>query len=184
MPDVYVKKDEKKWVVELNPSIAPKIKINSQYAGLIKRADNGADNNFLKDNLQEAKWFLKSLHSRNETLLKVASKIVAHQKEFIEQGEEMMKPLILADIARDVDMHESTVSRVTTRKYMHTPRGIFELKYFFSSHVRTDRGSAVSATAVKARLQLLLAQAPSRRRHGFMRLFRRVLPSGRPRGGT
>jgi RNA polymerase sigma-54 factor len=163
VPDVYVKKDEKKWVVELNPSIAPKIKINSQYAGLIKRADNGADNNFLKDNLQEAKWFLKSLHSRNETLLKVASKIVAHQKEFIEQGEEMMKPLILADIARDVDMHESTVSRVTTRKYMHTPRGIFELKYFFSSHVATAEGGEFSSTAIRAIIKKLVAAEDPRK---------------------
>jgi len=163
VPDVYVKKDEKKWVVELNPSIAPKIKINSQYAGLIKRADNGADNNFLKDNLQEAKWFLKSLHSRNETLLKVASKIVAHQKEFIEQGEEMMKPLILADIARDVDMHESTVSRVTTRKYMHTPRGIFELKYFFSSHVATAEGGEFSSTAIRAIIKKLVAAEDTRK---------------------
>ncbi|WP_068548750.1 RNA polymerase factor sigma-54, partial [Oleiphilus sp. HI0079] len=130
VPDVIVKKEKGRWKVELNPEIAPKIRVNSGYAGFIKRADNSADNNFMKDQLQEAKWFIKSLQSRNETLLKVASKIVAHQQGFLDYGEEAMKPLILHDIAQAVDMHESTISRVTTQKYMHTPRGIFELKYF------------------------------------------------------
>ncbi|MGB5323911.1 MAG: RNA polymerase factor sigma-54, partial [Pseudomonadales bacterium] len=111
VPDVYVSKSKGKWRVELNPDIAPRIQINDRYAALIKRADNGSDNTFLKNNLQEARWFLKSLHSRNETLLKVASKIVEHQKAFLDLGEEQMKPLILAHIANDVDMHESTISR-------------------------------------------------------------------------
>ncbi len=163
VPDVYVKKGEKKWIVELNPNIAPKIQINNHYASLIKRADNGSDNTFLKDNLQEAKWFLKSLHSRNETLLKVATKIVEHQKEFLAHGDESMKPLILADIASDVDMHESTVSRVTTRKYMHTPRGIFELKYFFSSHVATTEGGECSSTAIRAIIRKLVSAENTRK---------------------
>ncbi|NNL57022.1 MAG: RNA polymerase factor sigma-54, partial [Pseudomonadales bacterium] len=163
VPDVFVAKKEKKWSVELNPDIAPKIQINNHYASMIKRADNSSDNNYLKNNLQEAKWFLKSLHSRNETLLKVATKIIEHQKEFLEHGEEAMKPLILADIAADVEMHESTVSRVTTRKYMHTPRGVFELKYFFSSHVATSEGGECSSTAIRAIIKKLVAAENTRK---------------------
>ena len=157
VPDVYVKNIKGRWVVELNPDIAPKLKINSDYASLVKRADNSDDNNFLRDNLQEARWFLKSLQSRNETLMKVATKIVERQLGFLEQGEEAMKPLVLHDIAEAVDMHESTISRVTTQKYMHTPRGIFELKYFFSSHVSTDSGGECSSTAIRAMIKKLIA---------------------------
>ncbi len=157
VPDVFVRKHEGRWRVELNPDIAPRLRINSDYASLIKRADNSSDNTFLKDNLQEARWFLKSLQSRNETLMKVASKIVEHQRNFLEYGEEAMKPLVLHDIAEDVDMHESTISRVTTRKYMHTPRGIFELKYFFSSHVGTTSGGECSSTAIRALIKKLVA---------------------------
>ncbi|MBN7795342.1 RNA polymerase factor sigma-54 [Parahaliea mediterranea] len=157
VPDVFVAKKNDRWVVELNPDIAPRLRINSDYASLIKRADNSADNTFLKDNLQEARWFLKSLQSRNETLMKVASKIVEHQRNFLEYGEEAMKPLVLHDIAEAVDMHESTISRVTTRKYMHTPRGIFELKYFFSSHVGTAGGGECSSTAIRALIKKLVA---------------------------
>src|SRR4029434_10659235 len=111
------------------------------------RADSGDTNTYLRDNLQEARWFLKSLRSRNETLLKVATKIVAHQRGFLEYGEEAMKPLVLHDIAEAVEMHESTISRVTPRKYMHTARGILQLKYFFSSHVGTSTGGEVSSTS-------------------------------------
>jgi len=157
VPDVVVKKVKGRWRVELNPEIAPKIRVNNNYAGFIKRADNSSDNNFMKDQLQEAKWFIKSLQSRNETLLKVASKIVAHQQGFLDYGEEAMKPLILHDIAQAVDMHESTISRVTTQKFMHTPRGIFELKYFFSSHVGTASGGECSSTAIRAIIKKLIA---------------------------
>jgi RNA polymerase sigma-54 factor len=157
VPDVFVTKKNGRWTVELNPDIAPKLRINSDYASLIKRADSSADNTFLRDNLQEARWFLKSLYSRNETLMKVASKIVEHQRNFLEYGEEAMKPLILHDIAEDVEMHESTISRVTTQKYMHTPRGIFELKYFFSSHVATTSGGECSSTAIRALIKKLVA---------------------------
>jgi RNA polymerase sigma-54 factor len=163
VPDVFVSKQKGKWVVALNPDIAPKIRINSHYASLIKRADNSSDNTFLRDNLQEAKWFLKSLHSRNETLLKVATRIVEHQQGFLEHGDEAMKPLILHDIAQDVEMHESTVSRVTTQKYMHTPRGIFELKYFFSSHVATAEGGECSSTAIRAMIKKLVASESARK---------------------
>ena len=157
VPDVFVSKKEGRWLVELNPDIAPRLRINSQYAGMIKRADSSPDNTFLKDNLQEARWFLKSLQSRNETLLKVATRIVEHQRNFLEYGEEAMKPLVLAEIAEAVEMHESTISRVTTQKYMHTPRGIFELKYFFSSHVATTAGGECSSTAIRALIRKLVA---------------------------
>ena len=159
VPDVIVNKDSTsgKWKVELNPETAPKIRINSSYASLIKRADTSNDNNYLRDNLQEAKWFIKSLQSRNETLMKVSTRIVEHQKGFLEYGEEAMKPLVLHDIAETVSMHESTISRVTTQKYMHTPRGIFELKYFFSSHVSTKGGGECSSTAIRAIIRKLVA---------------------------
>lgn len=157
VPDVIVKKENDRWVVELNPEIAPKIRVNNSYASYIKRADNSQDNTYLKDQLQEAKWFIKSLQSRNDTLLKVSSQIVAHQQGFLDYGDEAMKPLILHDIAEAVEMHESTISRVTTQKYMHTPRGIFELKYFFSSHVGTASGGECSSTAIRAIIKKLVA---------------------------
>ncbi len=160
VPDVIVTKRQNtgKWKVELNPDTAPKIRINSNYASLVKRADYSDSNNYLRDNLQEARWFIKSLQSRNETLMKVATRIVEHQKGFLEYGEEAMKPLVLHDIAQAVSMHESTISRVTTQKYMHTPRGIFELKYFFSSHVSTKGGGECSSTAIRAIIKKLVAE--------------------------
>ncbi len=163
VPDVFVSKQEGRWIVELNPEIAPKIRINNNYASLVKRADSSEDNTFLRDNLQEARWFLKSLQSRNETLLKVASCIVEKQQGFLDFGPESMKPLVLHDIAEDVGMHESTISRVTTQKYMHTPQGIFELKYFFSSHVSTDNGGECSSTAIRAIIKKLVAAEDARK---------------------
>jgi RNA polymerase sigma-54 factor len=163
VPDVLVRREREKWIVELNPETAPRVRINAQYANLVRRADSGDANTYLRDNLQEARWFLKSLISRNETLLKVATKIVEHQRGFLEYGEEAMKPLVLHDIAEAVAMHESTISRVTTRKYMHTPRGIFELKYFFSSHVGTSTGGEVSSTAIRALIKKLTAEENPRK---------------------
>ncbi|NRB37630.1 MAG: RNA polymerase factor sigma-54 [Pseudomonadales bacterium] len=157
VPDVFVKKSEGRWTVELNQDSAPKIRINDNYSSLVKRADNSDDNNFLRNNLQEARWFIKSLQSRNETLMKVSAKIVEYQLGFFEYGEEAMKPLVLHDIAEAIEMHESTISRVTTRKYMHTPRGIFELKYFFSSHVSTNEGGECSSTAIRAMIKKMIA---------------------------
>lgn len=157
VPDVIVRKDKGRWKVELNPEATPRLRVNSGYASLIQRADNSSDNTFLKNNLQEARWFIKSLQSRNETLLKVATKIVEHQIGFLEHGEEAMKPLVLHDIAEAVSMHESTISRVTTQKYMHTPRGVFELKYFFSSHVSTASGGECSSTAIRAIIKKLIS---------------------------
>lgn len=162
-PDVYVRKIKGVWKVELNSDATPQLRINSGYAGMIRRADNSADNTSLKTHLQEARWFIKSLQSRNETLLRVATSIVERQRAFLEYGEEAMKPLVLHDIAEALGMHESTISRVTTRKYMHTPRGIFELKYFFSSHVNTDFGGACSSTAIRALIKKLInAEKPQK----------------------
>ncbi|MEM6998279.1 MAG: RNA polymerase factor sigma-54 [Pseudomonadota bacterium] len=157
VPDVYVKKVKGVWKVELNTDSIPSLKINSTYANLIRRADNSDDNNSLKAHLQEARWFIKSLRSRSETLLRVTTCIVERQRAFLEYGEEAMKPLVLHDVAETLGMHESTISRVTTRKYMHTPRGIFELKYFFSSHVSTSYGGACSSTAIRALIKKLVS---------------------------
>lgn len=157
IPDVFVKKHKGAWKVELNPEVMPKLRVNTLYSNMIQRADNSSDNSYLKNQLQEARWFMKSLRSRSETLLKVAKCIVERQQAFLEQGDEKMNPLVMFDIAETVDMHESTISRVTTKKYMHTPRGIFELKYFFSSHVSTAGGGACSSTAIRAMLKKLVA---------------------------
>lgn len=163
VPDVYVKKENNRWTVQLNPDIAPRLRINSDYASLVKRADSSSDNTFLRDNLQEARWFIKSLQSRNETLLKVATCIVERQQGFLENGPESMKPMVLHDVAEMVEMHESTISRVTTQKYMHTPQGIFELKYFFSSHVSTESGGECSSTAIRAIIKKLVAAENQRK---------------------
>lgn len=156
-PDVIVTKEQGQWVVTLNKDSLPKLSINNHYASMVKRANNSSDNVFLKNNLQEARWFLKSIQSRQETLLKVACMIVEQQQNFLENGEEAMKPLILNDIAEKLDMHESTISRVTTQKYIHTPRGVYELKYFFSSHLSTDAGGECSSTAIRAVIKKLIA---------------------------
>ncbi len=157
IPDVYVRKHRGAWQVELNQEAIPSLRVNAHYASLIKRADNSAENTSLKNHLQEARWFIKSLQSRSETLLRVASAIVERQQAFLEYGDEAMKPLVLHDIAETLGMHESTISRVTTRKYMHTPRGIYELKYFFSSHVSTTLGGEASSTAIRAVIKKLIA---------------------------
>ncbi|OOG27826.1 RNA polymerase factor sigma-54 [Thioalkalivibrio denitrificans] len=161
IPDVFVRKHEGRWQVELNPDIAPRLRINPLYASFVRRADTSQDNVYMRNHLQEARWFIKSLQSRNETLLRVATAIVEQQRGFLEHGEEAMKPLVLRDIAEQLDMHESTISRVTTQKYMHTPRGIFEFKYFFSSHVGTADGGECSATAIRAMIRKLISEEPA-----------------------
>ena len=161
-PDVFVKQIDGRWQVELNPDIAPKLRVNDHYVAMLN-AGSASDRGYVKEHLQEARWFMKSLQSRNETLLKVASKIVEHQLSFLEIGEIGMKPLILADIASEVDLHESTVSRATSRKYMHTPRGTFELKYFFSSRVSGDAGDAMASTAIKAAIRKLVSEENTRK---------------------
>jgi len=163
IPDVSVEKKNGRWVVELNPDTAPKLSINQQYAAMTRSMKSSEDSQFIRSNLQEAKWFIKSLESRNDTLLKVSNCIVQRQQAFFEYGPEAMKPMVLNDIAEAVDMHESTISRVTTQKYMHTPRGIFELKYFFSSHVSTENGGECSSTAIRALIKKLVsAELPSK----------------------
>ncbi len=157
VPDVRVEKREGRWLVSLNGDITPRLCINQQYAALVQRADSSADNTFLRNNLQEARWFLRSLESRNETLLRVSLRIVERQREFLEHGAEAMKPMVLADIANELDLHESTISRVTTKKYIDTPQGVFELKYFFSSHVSTASGGECSSTAIRAMLKRIIA---------------------------
>lgn len=161
VPDVVVRKQGRSWRVELNSEASPRLRVNSAYAAMVKRADNSIDNTYMKNQLQEARWFIKSLQSRNETLLRVATAIVEQQRGFLEYGEEGMKPLVLRDIADEVDMHESTISRVTTQKYMHTPRGIFEFKYFFSSHVSTMDGGECSAVAIRAMIRRLIEAEPA-----------------------
>jgi len=162
-PDVIVTKKDGRWVVELNPKSAPRVRVNSEYASMIKRADNSSDNTYLKNHLQEARWFIKSLQQRNDTLLKVSSKIVEYQRGFLEYGAQAMKPLVLHDIAEAVDLHESTISRVTTQKYMHTPAGVFELKYFFSSHVSTHTGGEVSSTAIRSLIKKMVGEENPRK---------------------
>jgi len=162
-PDVYVKKINGTWVCSLNPETAPNIKINEHYINLVKGAKKHTDMSSIKDHLQEARWFIKSLQSRNETLLKVARCILDFQKDFFEYGTEHMRALVLADVAEVVEMHESTISRVTTQKYMHTPGGIFELKYFFSSHVTTTSGGEASATAIRAIIKKIISVENSKK---------------------
>ncbi len=163
IPDLVAHHDRRGWHVELNPEAMPRLRIQPDYAALVRRADRSDDNRFLKDHLQEARWLMKSLASRNDTLLRVGREIMARQLDFLERGEEAMKPLILADIAQVVEMHESTISRVTTQKYIHTPRGVFELKYFFSSQVGGGEGDAHSSTAIRARIRKLIQEEAPRK---------------------
>ena len=156
-PDVILQKKNERWHVFLNPDVLPKLRVNSFYAGMIKRADQSADNQYLKTQMLEAKNFIKSIDERHKTLLKVATCIVEHQRDFFEIGAEGMKPLVLRDVADEVELHESTVSRVTTNKYILTPNGLFELKYFFSSHVGTATGGECSSTAIRAMIKKLIA---------------------------
>jgi RNA polymerase sigma-54 factor len=153
VPDVFVRRQDGHWVVELNNSISPRLRVNQMYAGSLGR---GEEYDALKAQLQEARWLIRSLEIRNETLLKVALAIVQRQTDFLEHGEERMRPMVLRDVAEAIEMHESTVSRVTTNKYMHTPRGVFEFRYFFSSHVAGEEGEQ-SSTAVRAKIRKLVS---------------------------
>lgn len=157
VPDVLVYHQGDRWQVELNTEAIPRLRINAAYAELAQT--DGGDREtrkYVRDHLQQARWFIKSLASRNETLLKVATAIVERQRAFLEHGPTAMRPMVLRDIAEAVELHESTVSRVTTQKYMHTPQGVFELKYFFSSQLGTTDGEGVSATAIRAMIERLV----------------------------
>lgn len=163
IPDVIVKKVGETWHAELNSDAAPQLRINRTYQSMIRRGDNSGDNRYIQDQLQEARWFIKSLRNRNDTLLRVARAIVDRQNEFFEHGEEAMKPMVLSDIAEPLSMHESTISRATTQKYMLTPRGIFELKYFFSSCVSTVDGGTCSSTVIRSLIKKFVETEPSTR---------------------
>ena len=154
-PDVYARRVGNRWQVSLNADAQPQLGLNQHYCRLIAQA-HGADASWMRGQLQEARWLIKSLQSRAETLLKVSEAIVRRQSAFLDYGPEAMHPLVLREVAEEVGMHESTISRVTTRKYLHTPRGTFELKYFFSSGVSTEDGGSASATAIQAMLRKLV----------------------------
>ena len=156
IPDIFVRKANGHWRVELNPEAAPKIKVNQMYANHLKTSGRDPGSAHLRNSLQEARWFIKSLQSRSETLMRVGTAIVERQRLFLEYGDEGMKPMVLRDIAEELEMHESTISRVTTQKYMHTPRGVFEFKFFFSSHVSTADGGECSATAIRSMVKKLI----------------------------
>lgn len=158
IPDVLVHKAaDGHWKIELNPEVTPRLRVNPYYTALARQQENRiGGTQFLKSHVQEAHWFIKSLQSRHDTLLKVASCIVEHQRDFLEQGTEAMRPLVLQEVADRVGLHLSTISRVTTQKYIHTPRGTYELKYFFSSHLATASGAECSSTAIRALIRKLL----------------------------
>jgi len=158
IPDVFVRRTEHGWIVEVNQATVPRVRVNQNYANLVSRSPDHA---MLRTQLQEARWLMRSLEIRNETLVKVARCIVQRQASFFERGEEAMEPLILKDVAEAVEMHESTISRVTTAKYMHTPRGVFEFRYFFSSHVAAADGTEMSSTAIRAKIRKLIGQENS-----------------------
>jgi RNA polymerase sigma-54 factor len=153
IPDVFVRKIDDQWQVEISPTGVPRLSVNQQYARLLR---GSGDHAVLRSQLQEARWLIRSLEIRNETLLKVATCIVSRQTQFLEHGDEAMKPMVLRDIAEEIGMHESTISRVTTNKYMHTPRGVFEFKYFFSSHLSSVGGEDQSSTSVRAKIRKLI----------------------------
>ncbi len=153
IPDVFVRKVDGRWQVEISASGIPRLSVNQQYADLLR---GSGDHAALRTQLQEARWLVRSLEIRNETLMKVATCIVSRQREFLEHGDEAMKPLVLRDVAESIGMHESTISRVTTNKYMHTPRGVFEFKYFFSSHLTTVDGAEQSSTSVRAKIRKMI----------------------------
>ena len=160
IPDVFVRKIDQRWQVEVSASGIPRLSVNQQYAQILR---GSGDHAALRSQLQEARWLVRSLEIRNETLMKVATCIVSRQQEFLEHGDEAMKPLVLRDVAESIGMHESTISRVTTNKYMHTPRGVFEFKYFFSSHLSTVDGDDQSSTAVRAKIRKLIgAENPAK----------------------
>lgn len=163
VPDVIVKKVKNEWRTELNTSAFPHLRINNTYQALLSGRKNGEETKYIQNHLQEARWFIKSLSQRNETLLRVAKSIVERQKEFFENGEQSMKPMVLHDIAEALDLHESTISRATTQKYMLAPTGIFELKFFFSSHVSTVDGGTCSSTVIRKRIKEFVAEeSPSK----------------------
>ena len=160
IPDVIVRKVKSVWRASLNPEAMPRLRINRLYADLAGSARNGP--NALASQLQEARWMIKNVQQRFDTILRVSQAIVDRQRRFFEHGEVAMRPMVLREIAETLGLHESTISRVTTQKFMATPRGNFELKYFFGSHVATDTGGAASSTAIRALIRQLVAAEDAR----------------------
>ena len=157
-PDIYVRKIKGHWIVSHNQEALPELQINHYYSNILPEVTNKTDKAYLKTNLQQARWFIKSIDNRSSTILKVANAIIERQSAFLQYGEEAMKPMVLKDLAEQLELHESTISRVTTQKYMHTPRGVYEFKYFFSSHVSTSTGGACSATAIQAMIKKFITK--------------------------
>ena len=155
--EVIVKKVKGIWISTLNDGVIPKLRINQVYADILKRNRENS-NQYLQTQMQEAKWMIKNIQQRFTTILRVSQAIVDRQRNFFEHGEIAMRPLVLREIAEELELHESTISRVTTHKYMLTPRGVFELKYFFGSHVATDAGGECSATAIRALIKQMVAE--------------------------
>jgi len=160
VPDVIVKMINNRWHVELNSQVQKKLKINDVYTSMPKETLNGEASKYISENLQEAKWFIKSLHNRYDTLKRVATAIVEKQSAFLEHGEQALKPMVLQNIATELELHESTISRATSQKYMLTPLGVYELKYFFSSSLSTEDGSSVSSTAIRSIIRKLIDEEP------------------------
>jgi len=155
--EIVVKKVKGVWIASLNQETIPRLRINQLYADILKR-NRESSNQYLMSQMQEAKWMIKNIQQRFSTILRVSQAIVDRQRNFFEHGEIAMRPLVLREIADEVGLHESTISRVTTRKYMLTPRGVYELKHFFGSHVATDSGGACSATAIRALIKQLVGE--------------------------
>ena len=161
-PDVIVTKNNSDWAVELNHGTLPKININEDYVKEIERLQCGeSDKKFINESLNSARWLLKAIQQRNVTTLKISSEIVNQQKEFFEKGKKYLKPMVLKDVAKKINMHESTVSRVTSDKLMLTPRGVFEMKLFFSASISsTKKGETHSAESVRESLKKLISSEP------------------------
>ncbi len=177
-PDVFVRKHEGEWIVEVNPDTMPKLRINRNYESVLENRINPDDKRFLAENARSAQWLIKSLEQRSSTIYRVAESIVRFQKDFLEYGPEHLKPLILKDVADDIGVHESTTSRVTSNKYMHTHRGIFELKYFFSSSLASQSGETHSSEAVKYKIKKLVESEPPRRPHSDEKLAKLLQEQG------
>ncbi len=157
VPDVLVERHKGKWQVQLNPEAMPRLRINQLYASILQRRGE-ASSQQLATQLQEARWFIKNLQQRFDTILRVARAIVERQHHFLDHGEVGMRPLVLREIAEELGLHESTISRVTTQKFMRTPRGVYEFKYFFSSGLATESGGACSSTAIRALIKNLVGE--------------------------
>ena len=164
-PDVFIVKDGEEYAIILNEDNLPKLKINQSYQSMLSKNSDQKEGtkNYIREKMNGAKWLLKSFVQRQRTIYKVVESIVDRQKEFFENGVKFLKPMVLSDVAFDINMHESTVSRVVTNKYVHTPRGVFELKYFFSSGIKSSSGEDVSSLAVKRRIRQIVEQEDSKK---------------------